>query len=212
MRCRRSAVRRLGIYIPGMNLTISSRDQAAIADLSHRNVPRSMAGHVAFAAGLTADARAQTRVSAAMPTRVRTAQDERPGCIRNVSPRGVMLAMARPPMRGESVEIVTGHHSLAGQVRWVSNDRAGIEFADAIDVGALLSAERSSIAAQPRPARTTFAMPAVVHSPRDSHIVARQLQFAAMVAFGVVAAFMIAFCVSDLLTDIVDQVRTGLPG
>ncbi|GEO01660.1 hypothetical protein NSE01_34920 [Novosphingobium sediminis] len=55
-------------------------------------------------------------------------------------------------------------------------------------------------------------MPAVVHSPRDSHIIARQLQFAAIIVFGAFAALAIAICVNDLLTDVIGLVRTGLPG
>lgn len=147
-----------------------------------------------------------------MAVQVRTEQDERPGCIRNLSPRGVMLSMAKPPRRGEFVEIVTGSHSLVGHVRWASDCRVGIALRNAIDVGSILGGKTGSIAGMPKPGRKAMSMPVAVHSPRDSHIVARQLQFAAMIAFGAVVAFMIAFCVNDLLADVISQVRTGLPG
>ena len=195
-----------------MSISITTSGDAAVAAVRRRYAPRAKAGQVASSADVRADLRAEARVSTAMAVNVRTEQGETPGCIRSVSSRGIMLSMARPRRRGEFLEIVTGGHSLIGQVRWVSECRAGLALREPIDVGAFLSGQPAAIAAKPKPVRKAMSVPAVMHIPRDSHIVARQLQFAAIIAFGVVAACMIAVCVNDLLSDVVSQVSAGLPG
>lgn len=174
--------------------------------------PHAKPGQVARAANARADDRAEPRVSAAMAAKVRTGRGETPGCIRNLSPRGVMLSMVAPPRRGELVEIVAGRHTLVGEVRWATDCRAGIALSEPVDVGSILTGTPASIATRPRPVRQTMTAPVAVHAPRDSHIIARQLQFAAVIAFGAIAALMIAFCVNDLLTDVMSQLRNGLPG
>lgn len=191
-----------------MNIAITTSGRAAFADASQRFAPRAKTAQV----GCLADARSEARTSAALAAKVRTEHGERPGCIRNLSPRGVMLSMENPPKRGDIVEIVAGRESLIGQVQWANDNRAGIRLSEAVDVGSVLLGIAGSITAKPRPVRKAMSLPAVVHSPRDSHIIARQLQFAAIIVFGAFAALAIAFCVNDLLTDVIGLVRTGLPG
>lgn len=178
-------------HIPGMNIAIANFGQGAAADASRRFAPR---------------------VSAAIAVKVRTGEGERAGCIRNLSPRGVMLSMAEPPRRGAFVEILVNGRGLVGQVRWASDCRAGIALRDVIDVASFLSGETGSAVARSKPARGTRPTPLVVHGPSDSHIVARQLQFAAAIAFAAVAAVTIAFCVNDLLASVISQITTGLSG
>lgn len=195
-----------------MNIATPTFGQAAVAGAPQRFAPHAKPGQAASAASVCADDRAEARVSAAMAAKVRTGQGERPGCIRNLSPRGAMLSMAKPPQRGEYVEIIVGPQSLIGQVRWASDCRAGIALGEPVDVRSVLAGEIRSITAKAKPVRRTFAAPVAVHAPRDSHIIARQLQFAAVIAFGTIAALMTAYCVNDLLTDVIRQVRMGLPG
>jgi hypothetical protein len=78
---------------------------------------------------------------------VRTHQGERLGCVRNVSPRGLMFTMPKPPQRGEIVEIFTENQSVIGQVKWANDCQAGIALANSINIGALIRGECPQLAA-----------------------------------------------------------------
>ena len=195
-----------------MNFSLNTFERTAVADARYRPDARAMLGQGRQDANLRRDARALTRLATSMAAMVRADRGETPGCIRNVSPRGVMLSMATPPARGEFVEIVVRNRSLIGQVKWSDDFHAGVALRDSIDVQSLLSGERHSVASRLEPARKTAAVPSSATLYPSSHIIARQLQFASMIAFGVFCALMIAFAVNDLLAEVVNQVNTGLAG
>ncbi len=195
-----------------MNIALTTSGPAAVADAAQHFAPRAKTGQIGCGADAYVDGRSEVRTSAAIAATVRTDLGENRGCIRNLSPRGLMLSMENPPKRGDFVDIITGRHALIGQVKWGNDSRAGIRLSEAVDVGSVMLGSAGSFAAKPRPVRKTMSAPVAVHSPRDSHIIARQMQFAAVIAFGAFAALMISLCVNDFLVDVITQVRTGLPG
>jgi len=195
-----------------MNSTMYTYGHSAVADAPHRPDLGANAAYFALDGAMHRDARAQTRVDAAIGVQVRTELGERPACIRNLSPRGLMISMARPPRRGEFVEIVTGMRSLIGQVKWANDCNAGIALRDIVDVRSVIRGERGPVAAKRPEPRKSVTRPSASTISQNSHIIARQLQFAAILAFGVCAALLIALGVHDMLTEVFDQVKTGLPG
>lgn len=210
MKRRRSAIAGPGPYILGMDSITSTFERSAFSDATLRTNPGAIAGKRVFDAGKRRDARTRSHANVAISALVRTDQGGRLACIRNLSSRGLTLSMAKPPRRGEFVEIVAQGRSLVGQVEWVSDCHAGIALRETIDVEAMLRGEGGPVAAKPQAYRKAPARPAAGAIFTNSGIVARQLQFAAIVAVGACAALLIALCVHDLLTDVFDQIRMGL--
>lgn len=179
--------------------------------LDRRSDYRGAVGSDSVDARFRRDARAELRVGAALAGMVRADDGERLGCIRNLSSQGLMLSMPRPLRCGEFVEIFTKNHTLVGQVRWSNDCRAGIALRDSIDVDAVIAGEVHHAPAKQVVVRKPQVRPAAANIARDSHIIAQQMQFFAILAFGVFAALMIALCVHDLLMDVISQIKMGLP-
>lgn len=83
--------------------------------------------------------------------------------IRNISSRGLMLHVYSPLSEGESVEVEmkTGQQ-IAGRVKWVRDANAGIEFARAIDVMAILASQLVGGDPKPRMPRVEVRCPATL--------------------------------------------------
>ncbi len=199
-----------------MNTTIYTSGHTAFADARQSHLQGANAGRSASGAASLREVRAYERFDTLIAAMVRTHQGERLGCVRNVSPRGLMFTMPKPPQRGEIVEIFTKNQSVIGQVKWANDCQAGIALADSIDVGALIRGECPQLAASQiaagRPAIRKAAMrPSAAAISQRSHVVARQIQFAAILILGLCAALFAALCVHDLLTGVFSQITMGLP-
>jgi hypothetical protein len=66
----------------------------------------------------------------------------------DISTRGLLAITARPPTRGEFVELIVGGQMLVGQVKWAGERRFGIVLRERISVAALVSGDKRSIAHQ----------------------------------------------------------------
>jgi len=90
--------------------------------------------------------------------------------IRNISSGGMMADIFAPMNVGEfvSVEFKAGKR-VEGAIRWINNDRSGIEFLERIDVHDVLSSNRTRLA--PRAPRLSVDGMAVVTIGEDSHSV-----------------------------------------
>lgn len=60
-------------------------------------------------------------------------------CILNISTRGMQLQAARPPERGNYVEIRRGPHVIIGCVAWAKQHRFGIKSQDVLLVDAIVA-------------------------------------------------------------------------
>lgn len=194
-----------------MNTTIYTSGHTAFADARQSHLPGANAGRSASGAASPREVRAHERFDTVIAAMVRTHQGERLGCVRNVSPRGLMFTMPKPPQRGEIVEIFTKSQSVIGQVKWANDCQAGIALADSIDVGALIRGECPQLAARQPAIRKAAMRPSAAAISQRSHVVARQMQFAAILIFGLCAALFAALCVHDLLTGVFSQITMGLP-
>ena len=191
------------------------RNQSAVAAIGPRLGVHASGRPAASQSGLHRDRRADTRVGAAVSAVVRASDGERLGCIRNLSPRGLLLSMPKPPRCGEFVEIYTRSSSLVGQVKWVSENFAGVALCQTTDVGAVVWGQGQKMqgsAARSQLVQKARSRPSVSWIAQDSQIIARRMQFAATVAFGLLVALLAAFTVYDLMTSVFEQVSMGLPG
>jgi len=117
-------------------------------------------------------------------------------CIVNVASRGLGLQAARPPQRGDYVEICRGVHVVIGQVVWRSDRRFGVRTQRTIPICSLINEpDRSALLAQS--ALVGRPLPERRLTPRDSFAAeasrhrGRAMQFA-MIALGTacVASFL----------------------
>lgn len=63
---------------------------------------------------------------------------EREVCLIDISTRGMLATAARPPQRGEIVELRIGCNTLTAQVRWASQRRFGVGLRERVSVAALV--------------------------------------------------------------------------
>jgi hypothetical protein len=82
--------------------------------------------------------RAEERTGVMVRATLRDGGGAREACVLDVSTRGLLLTTARPPARGEFVEIAIGDSRLAGQVKWSAKRRFGIALRDRVSVIAFL--------------------------------------------------------------------------
>jgi hypothetical protein len=82
--------------------------------------------------------RAEERTGVMVRATLRDGGGSREACVLDVSTRGLLLTTARPPARGEFVEIAIGDSRLAGQVKWSAKRRFGIALRDRVSVIAFL--------------------------------------------------------------------------
>jgi len=69
----------------------------------------------------------------------------------NASSRGVLAAVANPPVRGTRVRLRVGEMVMAGQVRWNGTDCCGIALRDPISVADLIEGHAVPVALVPQP-------------------------------------------------------------
>jgi len=87
----------------------------------------------------TEESRDDSRMTAMLSGTMRDNRATHDVRIGDISPKGMMVVSARPPSRGEIVDIsVSGHH-IAGRVMWVNGRRFGVRVNQRIDVGAILN-------------------------------------------------------------------------
>ncbi len=60
-------------------------------------------------------------------------------CIRNISPRGMMLQAASPPPVGSYVEILRAAHTVVARVVWINERRFGIHTSDRLNIPAIIN-------------------------------------------------------------------------
>ncbi|GGC35875.1 hypothetical protein GCM10011371_24080 [Novosphingobium marinum] len=94
--------------------------------------------------------RVEDRTRALIKVRLRGAGDERDACILDVSTRGLLVTSARPPERGEFIELVAAGHSLIGQVKWASSRRFGVALRERVSVLGLVAGDKGDITLEQR--------------------------------------------------------------
>jgi hypothetical protein len=95
--------------------------------------------------------RSEERTRIAVEARMLIGEFDCHAMLLNASSRGVLAALANPPVRGTRIRLVVGEMVLAGQVRWRGVDCCGIALRDPISVADLLEGHAVPVAFIPQP-------------------------------------------------------------
>ena len=90
-------------------------------------------------------ASAEPRTRAVVRARMRDSQSEREICVIDISTRGMLATAARPPKRGDFIELTIGFNKLAGQVAWASERRFGVALRERVSVTAVAAGGKEPI-------------------------------------------------------------------
>ena len=137
-------------------------------------------------------------------------------CIRDISPRGVMMQTAMPPSCGTYVEILGVHQPIVGRVAWASNRRFGIRTSDRIDLATAIfgnAAHRQDTGpgAGPATLRPVFATAGAARAnPEANRAFGRAFQFLVIGAFVAALSGVLALTMYDTLSGSFDRVRSSL--
>lgn len=135
--------------------------------------------------------RVEPRVRAMVRAGLVDSLGERDVCIIDVSTRGVLATAARPPARGEFVEIQMGRHRLAGLVRWAGERRFGIALQERVSVAAMVEGGTKPIKLE-RSVGTAQRRQGGWQALRDNpHLMGRAMQFGVLAIAALSAAFLI---------------------
>ena len=116
--------------------------------------------------------RADTRLLTLLRVGTIVVEGRRELClIRNISATGLMLHVYSQLAEGQSVTVeMKGGQLLSGRVRWLSESNAGIEFAEAVDVMAILASQLLTFnEMKPRMPRVEVRAPATLRAGAHTH-------------------------------------------
>jgi hypothetical protein len=116
---------------------------------------------------------------------------EREICVIDISTRGLLATAARPPKRGEFIELTIGCNKLAGQVAWSSQHRFGVSLRERVSVAAVAEGGRDKVelARSVGVRRQRTGMLAALHA--DPQALGRIGQFATFALLAAAAAWLI---------------------
>lgn len=148
--------------------------------------------------------RAEPRVRATVRARLRDEAGDREMCIIDVSTRGLLATAARPPVRGEYVEITIGRNRLTAQVKWSGEHRFGLSLRERVSIVAMVEGGNGSVvlAASQGRARRQLAHGAVLSTMPD--MLGRMGQYSIMLLAATAAAFLITELVESGLAPVHD--------
>ena len=95
--------------------------------------------------------RSEERTRIAVEARMLIGDYDCQAMLLNASSRGVLAAVANPPVRGTRVRLRVGEMVMAGQVRWHGTDCCGIALRDPISVADLIEGHAVPVALVPQP-------------------------------------------------------------
>ncbi|MFC3101781.1 hypothetical protein [Altererythrobacter lauratis] len=89
--------------------------------------------------------RVEQRVRAVVRARLRDNLGERDICLIDISTRGLLATAARPPVRGDFVEIIVGRNRMTAQVKWTSERRFGLLLRERVSIPAMIEGGKASV-------------------------------------------------------------------
>ena len=135
--------------------------------------------------------RVETRVRALVRAQIRDNMGTRDCCVIDVSTRGLLVTAARPPRRGDFVEVRIGRNTIVGHVKWSGDRRFGVALQDRISPAAVAEGGTTPIALQRSVSRARprqSAWQGILHDPQ---VFGRFVTFAAMLLAMLVAGWFL---------------------
>lgn len=164
-------------------------------------------------AGQGAPAKRTPRRKVLIRAHMRCGGPKIPICIRDVSPRGMLLQANEPPPPGTYIEIVQDGLAVVGKIIWTKDRRFGISTRDVIDINALEdesstgTTRKAAVGRKAEAFRPTFN---AAYDHENSRHSANAMQFAAIVATIVCAAAALAFVLHEGLSSTVGNIVNNL--
>ena len=167
-----------------------------------------------------ADKRRHQRRKVLIPARLKQDSGWSDVCIRDVSPRGLLVQGGSPPPRGAYVEVRRGAHIIIAKVAWAKDHQFGVTTQDILPVDALIQQPgtaafgRSQATAdgaqlgKPSAPRSTSTHQAADRSRRTSSVI----QYAFALVLALAAAITLMEFVRDALGRSVGKVEEALEG
>ena len=90
--------------------------------------------------------RVEPRIRALVRAQMRDNMGVRDCCVIDVSTRGLLVSAARPPRRGDFVEIQIGRNRIVGHVKWSGERRFGVALQDRVSPAAVVEGGTGKIA------------------------------------------------------------------
>ena len=131
-------------------------------------------------------------------------------CVRDVSPRGMLLQTNAPPPRGMVIEVYVAHQLIIARVIWAGDRRFGVMTRDRVDIASLLGEPGTSLVSVPDRGRA--APPRRAPTAEESRETGRWFQFAAMGVACAGAGAGFALGLHGMLRDVVAKVVAGFVG
>ena len=166
------------------------------------------------------DKRRHQRRKVLLPARLKQDSGWSDVCIRDISPKGLLVQGGSPPPRGAYVELRRGAHIIVAKVAWAKNQQFGLTTQDILSVDALIQQSgaagfgRSQATAEVAQVgiatarRPPSSQQAAERSRRTSSLI--QYVFALILALA--AAVMLMEFVRDALNRSVGKVEEALDG
>ena len=130
--------------------------------------------------------------------------------IRNISPRGMLIKSASPPLSGAYVEIRCARLTAVGRAVWAKDNLIGIRLQDRLQIDALLGvAAKARIGNPPAEARAypPRSLAGIAERSRDR---ARKFQYLALLLVITLSAAALASTVATTLAAPFEAVRDGM--
>ena len=130
-------------------------------------------------------------------------------CVRDVSPRGMLLQAVNPPRRGMVIEVAVSGRTILARVIWATERRFGVMTRDTVPVAALCGDVAAAVADE---APRRRAKPPQLPTHEKSRHAGRFAQFAAVGLLCAGGGAGLAWGLHEVLTVMVDGVALGLRG
>ena len=140
-------------------------------------------------------------------------------CIRDISPKGLLVQGGSPPKRGSYVEVRRGNHLIIAKVAWAKDQQFGLTTQDIVPVDALI--HRPDAAAfgrsqtpsnDVRPERRAEPRVSSEQAAARSRHISAMIQYGFALIFVVACAVALAGFVQDSLHRSLGTVTTTLAG
>jgi hypothetical protein len=157
----------------------------------------------------------EPRIKVTIRATLRAGQPRMDVCIRDISPRGLMMMAATPPAPGTYVEVLGIGQTIVGRVTWSKDRRFGVRTSDRIDLSAAIfggAAQTQDQNPSSPPARSAAGRRDDRKNAASSRAFGRALQFTVIATVAVALSAALALATYDTLSKSLGRVSTQLGG
>jgi hypothetical protein len=152
----------------------------------------------------------EQRFAVLIPARLRWERSWVPASVRNISSRGMMLRIGKPPPKGAYVDIELAGRLVTGRVAWSNGQSCGFQLQDKIEVASLAGGRAAAQAAEASPSRRSVSRPAAQEAAERSRRQSALFQYVLFAGVGLCAAVLLATEAHKILSAPLDAIQSKL--